>query len=195
MPISVEVNRDSLRELNRQLKQIDPSLRNAVGKDIKRAVRPTAQRILRRIPTDAPLSGMVNKGRLGWSKPRVGVFATPGAGGKGSMARIEIFASNKNQRGGFKMADLAGTRNRGSGVRRAHSRVLPSGRVVNVREHATRSGDVMIARLKQRYPLSAGGKGGRFGWENFINERAFLIDKVVDIVDDYVAIVNRKGVR
>jgi hypothetical protein len=97
MPISVEVNRDSLRELNRQLKQIDPSLRNAVGKDIKRAVRPTAQRILRRIPTDAPLSGMVNKGRLGWSKPRVGVFATPGAGGKGSMARIEIFASNKNQ--------------------------------------------------------------------------------------------------
>jgi hypothetical protein len=53
----------------------------------------------------------------------------------------------------------------------------------------------MIARLKQRYPLSAGGKGGRFGWENFINERAFLIDKVVDIVDDYVAIVNRKGVR
>jgi len=195
MPIVVEVNRDSLRELNRQLNEIDPSLRRAVGKDIKRAVRPTAERILRRIPTEAPLSGMVNKGRLGWSKPRVGVYATPGAGGRGSIARIEIFASKPDRRGGFKMADLAGTRNKGLGVRRAHSRVLPSGRVVQVREHPTRSGDVMIARLNKRYPLSAGGKGGRFGWENFIKERGFLLDKVLDIIDDYVEIVNRKGVR
>ena len=195
MPITVQVDRDSLRELNRQLAEIDPSLRRAVGKDIKNAVRPTARKILSRIPTEAPLSGMANKGRLGWSKPRVGVYATPGPGGRGSIARIEIFASNPQRRGGFKMADLAGTKNKGLGVRRSHVRVLASGRAIQVREHRTRSGDVMIDRLNRRYELSAGGKGGRFGWQNFMKERDFLLDKVLDIIDDYVQIVNRRGVR
>lgn len=195
MPISVEVNRDSLRELNRQLKEIDPSLQRAVAKDIKKAVRPTARNILSRIPTQPPIRGMGAGGRLGWSKPRVGVYASPSAGGKGSIARIEIFASNPERRGGFKMADLAGTKNKGLGIRRAHTRNLRSGRVVQVREHRTRSGDVMIDRLSRRYPLSAGGRGGRFGWENFMKERGFLLDKVLDIIDDYVEIVNRKGVR
>lgn len=193
MPVRVEVQTPSLRELNRQLGAIDPSLRRAVGKDIKSAVRPTATRILSRIPTQAPLSGMVSNGRLGWSKPRVGVYATPG-GGKGSIARIEIFASKSDKRAGFKMADLAGTRNAGTRMRRQHTRDTRFGTVI-VPAHPTRSGDVLIDRLSRRYPLSAGGKGGRFGWENFMEERPFLVKKVLGIINDYVDVVNRKGIR
>ena len=194
MPVRPTIDSSSLRTLSKALADIDPDLRKRVGKDIKDAVRPTARRILGRVPTAPPLRGMANSGRLGWSKPRVGAYATPG-GGRGSIARIELFASKSDQRAGFKMADLAGTRNAGTGIRRAHSRTLRSGRVVQVRRHATRSGDIMIQRLNQRYPLASGGKAGRFGWQNFMKERPFLIRQVLDIIDGFVATVNRKGLR
>lgn len=192
MPVRVSVEKPSLRRLNSALKDIDPNLRRQVGKDIKSAVRPTAQRILSRIPTNAPLSGMVNNGRLAWSKPRVGVYATPG-GGKGSIARIEIYASDSKKRAGFKMADRAGTRRQFSGRNRGYVRVT-NGRQVTVPPHASRAGQIMTDRLN-RYPLSAGGRGGRFGWQNFMKERPFLIRQVLGIINRYVDTVNRKGLR
>ena len=193
MPFRVTVETASLRQLNRALTDIDPELRKAVGKDIKSAVRPTATRILSRIPSTAPLSGMANSGRLGYSKPRVGVYATPG-GGRGSIARIAIFGSDPARRGGFKMADRAGTRGKFSGIRREHTRQTPSG-IVRVRKSRSRSGRVLAERLSQKYPLSAGGKGGRFAWQNFMKERPFLINQVLRIIDRYVDTVNRKGLR
>lgn len=193
MPVRVSVNTDSLRRLNKGLADIDPELRKAVGKDIKSAVRPTASRILSRIPSDAPLSGMRGGGRLAWSKPRVGVYATPGAG-RGSIARIEIFGSKPDRRGGFKMADRAGTRSNFSNVRRAHMRQTSRG-MVQVRESRTSSGRILAQRLQQRYPLSAGGRGGRFAWQNFMKEKPFLVDQVLEIIDGFVTKVNRRGLK
>jgi len=43
--------------------------------------------------------------------------------------------------------------------------------------------------------LSAGGKGGRFAWQNFMKERPFLIEEVVDIINGYVKRFNKKGLR
>lgn len=170
MPVRVTVNSPDLRRLNRALNDIDPDLRKAVGKDIKEAIRPTAARIKARIPQEPPLSGMRHSGRTAWRGVNVGAYATPG-GGKGSIARMEVFGRGQ-YRAGLKMADLAGTR--GSYVQGPRGRKF-------------------IAALDRRYPLSSGGKGGRFAWQNFMKERPFLIKEVLDIINGYVRKVNRKG--
>jgi len=172
MPVRVSVNTDSLRRLNRALADIDPNLRKEVGRDIKDAIRPTAARIKSRIPSQPPLSGMRHSGRTAWRGVNVSAYATPGAGG-GSIARIEVFGRGQ-YKAGVKIADLAGTR----------------GRYVQGPR-----GRKFIDNLSRRYPLSAGGKGGRFAWANFMKERPFLIRQVLDIVNDYVNTVNRKGLR
>ena len=192
MPVRPTIDSSSLRLLSKALADIDPALRRQVGKDIKNALRPTAARMLSDIPTTAPLSGMKSRGRLAYGKPTASVYATPGSG-SGSIARIEIYARSTTLRTGFKMADLAGTKNAGERFNRGYQRGGP--RPATVRPHPTRAGDALIANLKRRYPLSAGGKGGRFGWAQFMKNRPFLISKVLDIINDYVDTVNRKGLR
>ena len=195
MPIRPTIDSSSLRILSKALGDIDPALRRQVGKDIKNALRPTAAKMLADIPTRPPLSGMRNRGRLAWSKPKASVYATPGSG-SGSIARIEIYASSSQRRGGFKMADLAGTKNRGERYNRGYMREgSPGRRGAIVRPHPTRAGDALIANLKRRYPLSANGRGGRFGWQSFMENRPFLISKTLEIINGYVNRVNRKGLR
>lgn len=192
--VRVEIDQDSLRLFSRALKEIDPELRKQVGKDIKSALKPVANSILSTIPTEAPLSGMArHSGRTRWSKPQAGVYATPGSG-SGSIARIEIFGKGQ-YKAGFKLADLAGTRNSGDKVTRAYSRTTRSGTVIAVQPHRTRSGDALISRLQQRYPLSAGGRGGRFAWQAFMEKRPELIDNVLKIINRYVDTINAKGLR
>ena len=168
MPVRVAIDTDTLRAVNKRLAEIDPDLRKQVGKDIKEAVRPTAARIKARIPQQPPLSGMRHNGRT----VNVSAYATPG-GGRGSIARMEVFGRGQ-YRAGLKIADLAGTR----------------GRYVRGER-----GRKFIDNLDRRYPLSAGGKGGRFAWQNFMKERPFLIEEVVDIINGYVKRFNKKGLR
>jgi len=172
MPVRVEIDTSTLRAVNRRLREIDPDLRKQVGKDIKQAVAPTAAKIKSRIPQQPPLSGMGHSGRTAWRGVNVSAYATPG-GGRGSVARMEVFGRGQ-YRAGLKMADLAGTR--GSYVKGPRGRRF-------------------IANLDRRYPLSMGGRGGRFAWQNFMKERPFLIKEVVDIINGYVKMFNRKGLR
>jgi hypothetical protein len=193
MPVVPTIDVSVLRDFNRKLNSIDPELRKQVGKDIKGALKPQADQMKSRIPTQAPLSGMKNKGRLAWGKPESSVYASPGSG-KGSIARIEIYASSTSKRAGFKMADLAGTKNDGERYNRGYMRSGSLGRRgAIVRPHPTRAGDALIANLKRRYPLSAGGRGGRFGWANFIETRPTLIANVMKILDKYASRVSREG--
>lgn len=172
MPVRVSVNTDSLRRLNRALADIDPNLRKEVGRDIKDAIRPTAARIKSRIPSQPPLSGMRHSGRTAWRGVNVGAYATPG-GGRGSIARFEVYGRGQ-YKAGVKIADLAGTR--GRYVRGPRGRKF-------------------IDNLNRRYPLSMGGKGGRFAWQNFMKEKPFLVDQVLEIIDGFVTKVNRRGLK
>lgn len=185
MPVVPTIDTSALRELNKQLNQIDVELRKQVGKDIKTAIKPFAAAIMAKVPTAPPLTGFVHNGRTGWGGLAMGVYAAPG-GGKGSIARIEIYGKG-DRKAAFKLADLAGTRNSGSGVRRAHTR-----NGVSVKEGPTRSGETLIRRLQQRQPLSAGGRGGRYAWAQFIANRPVLIREVEKILDKYAKIVESK---
>lgn len=183
------VDTADLRRAAKLAKEIDPKIRTQLMRDLKAIMKPYASDILAKIPTRAPLSGMAgHNGRLRWEPPTYSLHVTPG-GGKGSLGRIEFYA--KQPYGAmFKLADRAGTRNRGTRIRREHTRSV-GGRVVTVRSHGTTSGDVLITRLSSRFPLSANGKGGRFVWKNAIEARPQLVALFVDELDKYAERLER----
>jgi hypothetical protein len=185
MPVNVipVVDTADLRRAAKQVKEIDPKIRTQLIRDLKGVMKPYADTILSKIPSQAPLSGMGrHQGRLRWEPPTYSLHVTPG-GGRGSLGRIEFFS--KSPYGAmFKLADLAGTRNRGAGVRREHTRATRRGSVT-VRSHSTTSGDVLIQKLSSRYPLSAGGKGGRFVWKEAMQARPELVALFITELDRY----------
>jgi hypothetical protein len=185
MPVNVVpvVDTADLRRAAKQVKEIDPKIRTQLIRDLKAVMKPYAESILARIPSQPPLSGMGrHQGRLRWEPPTYSLHVTPG-GGKGSLGRIEFFA--KQPYGAmFKLADLAGTRNRGDRVRREHTRSTRNG-PVTVKTHSTSSGDVLIQKLSGRFALSAGGKGGRFVWKEAMDARPELVDLFITQLDRY----------
>lgn len=189
MPVVPSIDTSNLKALNAKLKEIDPALTRQMTKDIKSAVAPFKDAIMREIPQEAPLSGFRgHTGRTVWGKTKIQVY---GASRK-SIARLEIWSVPNNV--AFKIIDLAGTRNNFSNKRRAHARQGRSG-IVQVRESATRSGEAMVKALNRRAPLSASGKGGRYAWEAFIKRRPVLIKEVEKILEKFARIAERGMVR
>lgn len=190
MPVAVKpvIDTSDLRRASKLVREIDPKIRSALIKDAKADMKPFAENILSKIPTRPPLRGMGHTGRTGWQAPTYSLHVTPG-GGRGSLARIEVYSKSPFG-AGFKLADLAGTRNRGAKVRRKHVREI-RGKLVTVKEHSTRSGDVLIERMSSRYPLSANGKGGRFVWAGAMDARPQLIAKLIQRLDQYAERIER----
>jgi len=176
MPLKAVVDSSMLREAAKRVKQIDPEIRKGFIRDLKTDLKPYAASIVANIPGkgNPPLSGMDAKRRVGgrtdmaWGGARAGVYVTPG-GGRGSLARMEIYGPG-NYKAGFKMVDLAGTSSYTN----------------------TEQGRIMNARLQERFPLSEGGKGGRFAWSGFMKYRPVFVQKVIVRLDQYAREINRR---
>lgn len=57
----------NVRDLNRRLKSIEPTLVRQLQKEAKVAAKPVQAAIVNAIPTDAPRRGMNHKGRTSWN--------------------------------------------------------------------------------------------------------------------------------
>jgi hypothetical protein len=57
-----------VQEAMRTLQALDPAIKREAVREIKAAAEPLRSAIQSRIPGEAPLSGMVHKGRTGWTK-------------------------------------------------------------------------------------------------------------------------------
>ena len=57
-------------KLQRELMKIEPELKKQLVRDIKSVAEPVQSAIKSNLPTVAPLSGMNNRGRLGWTPAR-----------------------------------------------------------------------------------------------------------------------------
>jgi hypothetical protein len=77
-------------KLQRELMKIDPELRKALQREIKDVAQPVFERVKSAIPPVAPLSGMNNRGRLGWQ---------PATGKKPDDVRIVYRAGSKRNAG------------------------------------------------------------------------------------------------
>jgi hypothetical protein len=80
-PIDVPINK-----MLKALKEIDPELRKAFVRDAKAVAKPVEAEIKSAIPHVAPLSGMNNRGRLGW-----------GMGKKADSTTIQFKASGSRR--------------------------------------------------------------------------------------------------
>jgi hypothetical protein len=75
-----------IQKLQRELMKIEPELKKQLVRDIKQVAEPVYQAVKSSIPTVAPLTGMNNAGRLGW---------TPSSGKKPADVRIVYRSGSK----------------------------------------------------------------------------------------------------
>jgi hypothetical protein len=176
MPAYPVVDSSMLREAAKQVRQIEPEIRKRLIAGLKADLKPTGDAIAKAVPTlgrPGSMRGFGHSGRTAWGQVKASVHVTPG-GGRGSLARFDIFSSPN--KAAFKIADLAGTRGKyGNGQLSKGS----PGYLINGQ------GQDMVSRLTDFGRLSAGGKGGRFVWANFLKKRPDLIRRVEAKLDIY----------
>ena len=149
-----------IAKLQRELMKIEPELKKRLVRDIKQVAEPVKNKVKSAIPTIAPLSGMNNRGRLGWQ---------PATGKKPNDVRIVYRAGSKRNAGLVTslvsvnvgsavvvMSDMAGKRN-------------PMGR--NAR------GAAMIRNL--------GRKPSRYAWPAAEEALPGAQGKIKNIIDGY----------
>jgi hypothetical protein len=170
MPLRATIDSRQLREASKIVREIDPEIRKGFVRDLKADLRPYAAKIVRDIPgrDNPPLSGMRGTARQSWGSTQSGAYVNPG-GGRGSLARIEIFG-RAPYRAGLKMVDLAGTSN----------------------YTKTPQGTAMNTALQRRFPLSEGGRAGRFVWKGFMKHRPAFVRVVIDRLDQYSDEITRR---
>jgi hypothetical protein len=183
MPVYPVIDSSALRLAAKQVKAIDPEIRKRLLRGLKADLAPTGAKIAALVPqlgVPGSVRGFGHKGRTGWGKVKASTHVTPG-GGKGSVARFEIYTS-PNQ-AALKIADLAGTKGQyGNGN---YSKGGNQPYFINGQ------GEDLVSRLTKVAPLSAGGKGGRFVWANFMKERPELIRRVEAKLEIYAQEISK----
>jgi hypothetical protein len=177
MPIVPEIDSRKLRLVAARVKEVDPEIRKELMSDLKKLLGPYGQDIAK----DIPRLGVPKKvrgfgshtGRTSWSPAKSSVHVTPG-GGKGSVARIEVYSS-PNQ-AALKIADLAGTRERYN-----NGELSKGGHIYQIMGQ----GQDLVTALTDVATLSANGKGGRFVWKGFMKYRPRFLDQTVQLLNQY----------
>lgn len=162
---------ESIRSAIKKLKDVDPQLVKEFQKEMKTAIKPVAQAIADIVPAEnnPPLSGMGSGyTRLRWSGVKGTVSIT--AGKKKGASRLVSIVVQAKPDAGFKMAELAGSRSNGY----------------------TPQGEAMIRGLRSRFPLPGSGKGGRFAFTQFRQERPEVVHQAIKIMNNYLDEINRK---
>jgi len=185
MPIVPEIDSRKLRLVAAKVKEIDPQIRTEFIRGLKTLLQPYANDIAKDVPTlgqPKRVRGFgAHRGRTAWSPVKASVFVTPG-GGKGSVARIEVFSSPNHA--ALKIADLAGTKgqyNNGNYSKGGNYSYLINGQ-----------GQDMVSALTDVATLSANGKGGRFVWAGFMKYRPMFLDRSVKALNDYAGKVGQR---
>ena len=148
-----------IRELQKRLRAIEPSLRTELVREAKAIAKPLESDIKTAIGTVQPLSGMLkDQGRLGWG---VGVPANKtlvqwrtAGGGKSlttSLVRVKV------QSPAVGLVDMAGRSGRYVGTGRKNDNSSSS---LQRRNHSPAKGQALIRSLNQR----VGGAASRVVW-------------------------------
>jgi hypothetical protein len=101
--------------LQRELMKIEPELKKQLVRDIKQIAEPVQSAIKSAIPVVAPLSGLNNNGRLGWTpykgKKPGAVSIVYRSGSKRTAPLVTSLVSVNVGSAGMTMIDVAGKRN------------------------------------------------------------------------------------
>jgi hypothetical protein len=169
--LNVTFEGESIREAINKLQQVDPDLKKMLMKDLRTSIKPIASAVAAAVPSEGnpPLSGMKSGyARLRWGGVKGSVSVTPGK--KRGDTRLVSLVVTGSPDAGFKMAELAGSRSNGF----------------------TPQGENMIKVLRQRFPTPGSGKGGRFAFTKFREEKPEVVRLAVDLINKHLDDVNRK---
>lgn len=182
--IGVEISPQNIAPTLKAIKQLEPDTIKALKKDIGSKLGSVMSQVQSNIPEAAPLSGMANRGRLRWTKPRVSISLTPATKLRGRD--YHPLVSFTISGAGFKMAELAGSRGKAGQWR---NRTPAYG---NHRSgHAiTSQGASMIRNLQARFPIR--GKAGRFAFDAYLRVQDDVAGVVLDILNNFVSDFNRR---
>jgi hypothetical protein len=183
MPVYPVIDSSALRLAAKQVKAIDPEIRKRLLRGLKADLAPTGAKIAALVPqlgVPRSVRGFGHKGRTGWGKVKASTHVTPG-GGRGSVARFEVYSS-PNQ-AALKIADLAGTKGQYGNGNYSKGGLQPY--------FINGQGEDLVSRLSKISRLSAGGKGGRFVWANFMKERPELIRRVEAKLEIYAQEISK----
>lgn len=176
-----------IRETIQVMQQFEPEMYKQFRKDIRAITNPAVSAIKSTVPSVAPLSGMMNNGRTGWSGVTAGTSITPMQRSKGfgstTSNLIAITATGKSKQYGFNIADMAG---RGSGYgRRPKSVTRPYVRNGRTMQHRLNGqGQAMIRNLAKQ--------PSRYVYPAIESKLPAIINEVNSSLFKWSATMNRK---
>ena len=175
MPAQLSVREADLRNVLRELRQLDPNLRKQLQKDMKSGLAPTVDRLAGAVPKQSPLSGFATRSSRGtaynWGAVRGNTLTPLGKRAKkpGFVPVVSMrFRSRGKTNAGFEIMELAGSKTQGK---------TPQGRA-------------MISALNGRFPIRQGL--GRFVIPDAKDEAPEVLRIAKGIIERYVALVNRR---
>ena len=162
------VSATGIREIVKELKEVDANLVKDLRKELRTRVGPLAKEVAAAVPAAPPMSGFGNLSPTGWTQVRPSITFTPGRSRKTGNSLVSIRVNPIGGRRGLYIGELAGSRSGGT----------------------TDRGRRMIDVLNQRFPMR--GKGGRFAYTKFRTLRPDAVKLATSIVESAVAKINRK---
>lgn len=176
-----------VKETLKVLQQIEPEMYKQLRKDIRSITAPAVSSIKSSVPSIAPLSGMMNNGRTGWSGVTVTTNITPAqrsrAFGSTTANLVAISSTGRGGQFGFNLADMAG---RGSG----HGR-----RPRSTTRVYTRNGTQMQHRLNgqgQAMIRNLAKQPSRYVYPAIEGQLPQIISAVGSSLQDAAIAINRK---
>lgn len=183
MPASFRIPQSRVRELERELKDLDKNLYNDMRRDMRSKIKPFADQLHAKIPTSPPISGFARSPRgvrqsldqrapFVWKRPRPRIAVGSGRIGKGRSGTsiVKIVFNDRRPTSGFSVLETAGTQ--------TNNRLA---RAMNT----------------AGYPLrrAGGGKGGRFVIPEFYKNEEKVVRIARDVLKDFGSRVSKRLAR
>lgn len=192
--IDDKVEVTGIKEALKDMKKLDADAIKVLRAKMKTAILPTAQKIAAKVPTQAPLSGMIHAGRTRWTGARARVAFTPSKirKGKDTHPLVSIVLTGKGSGAGFDIAEIAGSRN--NQFTKSRSKEFQRTTSANkIRTTQNGQGRAFVEKLGERAPWKL--KAGRFGFGYFLQEKKSLEKIARGILSDQAREYNKKIAR
>jgi hypothetical protein len=164
--LDVEIPPAEIAKVQAMLKRLEPSLRKNLSRDLNNSLKPTAAQIVKEFPP-APMSGLAPR----WGGVKAAVRVDLNGPPNKALARFIIKADPPSFARLLSITERAGSRSSG---------LTPQG--TNLISNS-RGG------LQQRNPLV--GRGGRFLFKSFFDQRNDVSRKVIQALERFVDKFNK----
>lgn len=169
----VEIDARSLERAVARIEKFEPKMKRKLSSDIRKPIRKVLPELTGAVPSAPPIgrstplqSGVARN--WGGVKGLTRTYTNPKPGR--AIALIGIDGIGGEMAKYLMITETAGSRNPGGLEPR---------------------GAALIRALNRRYPLA--GRGGRFVWKEWLNQKPELQAAVVDVINGYIKTFNRKG--